>query len=71
MVPRIPTVEATAECTRVCVIGREAVNNRHYIFRASPLLHQDLEPDALSLDDDPPLLDFEHAERRDDVPLRN
>src|ERR1041384_4267616 len=36
---------------------------------ASPLFHQDLELDALTLDDDPPRLDFEDAERRDDVPF--
>src|SRR5690242_15991112 len=35
--------------------------------RASSLFHLDLEPDALLLDYDPPRLNLEYAERRDDV----
>src|SRR5687767_11839739 len=49
----------------------EGRNSGTSVLRASSLLHLDLELDALSLDDDPPWLDLEHTERRDDVTFTN
>src|SRR6185295_2465367 len=49
------------------VVHLRMISDSSCRLRASSLLHLDLEPDALSLDDDPPRLDTRDAERCDDV----